>query len=195
MKILTTVFLFALLAWSCIGSPAKSANDTPLPKAPDGYTWERFAEIQSAFLCPTGWYRFDKKGASSHTYVISKESVKTNGVFETGLTMQAIKGLQEKKGLPPSVFAVQMAQGLLELKENKKLSVQDVSSGPFKAFFVRYRNAPEVAKPIVVHQVFIANDKKDTLFIVTFEAPEESWKEAWQIGEPMVKKFLIDDEY
>jgi hypothetical protein len=195
MKLFTALSLFVVLTVSCIGSSSKSANETPLPKAPDGYMWERFSEIQSAFLCPTGWHRFDKAGLSSHTYVISKESVATNGVFETGLTMQAIKSLQKKKGMPPSVLAIQMAQGILGQRENKKLSTQDVSSGPFRAFFIRYRNAPEVAKPIVIHQVFIANDKKDTLFIVTFEAPEKSWDEAWRIGEPMVKKFLIDDEY
>jgi hypothetical protein len=195
MKILTIISLFAVFTVVCLADSPKPANETPLPKAPDGYTWERFTEIQSAFLRPTGWHRFDKAGSSSHTYVISKESVKTNGSFETGLTMQAVKAIQEKKGIPPSAFAVQMAQGILEKKENKKLSTQDVSSGPFKAFFIRYRNAPEVATPIVIHQVFIANDKKDTLFIVTFEAPEKSWTQAWRLGEPMIKNFLIDDEY
>ncbi len=195
MRILTTLCLLLVLTGTCLGSPSTSANETPLPDAPDGYRWERFTEIQGAFLCPTNWHRFDKAGASSHTYVISKESVKTNGVFETGLTMQAIKSLQKKKGISPFAFATQMAQDILDKKENKKLSAQDLSSGPFKAFFVRYRNVPKDAKPIVIHQVFIANDKKDTLFIITFEAAEKSWDEAWRIGEPMVKKFLIDDEY
>lgn len=195
MKILTTFCLLAVLTGACLGGPAKSGNETILPEAPDGYKWERFTKIQSAFLRPTGWHIFDKAGASSHTYVISKESVATNGVFETGLTMQAIKSLQEKKGVSPFTVATQMAQDILGKKENTRISTQDLSSGPFKAFFIRYRNAPSDAKPIIIHQVFIANDKQDTLFIITFEAPEKSWDEAWRIGEPMVKKFLIDDEY
>jgi hypothetical protein len=79
--------------------------------------------------------------------------------------------------------------------ENTKLSTQDLSSGPFKAFGLRYRNAPDVAKPIIIHQVCIANDKQDTLFIVTLESPEVSWEATWKLGEVMHKKFLIDDEY
>lgn len=195
MKSLTIISLFVMFAAACLAETAKSANETQLPKAPDGYIWESFTEIQSSFLRPAGWHRFDKAGLSSFTYVISKESVKTDGAFETGLTMQAVKGIQEKKGVSPFTLAVQTGQGILEKKENTELSTKDVSSGPFKAFFIRYRNAPEGAKPIIIHQVFIANEKKDTLFIVTFEAPERSWAEAWRIGEPMVKKFLIDDEY
>ena len=195
MKLLVVIATCLSFSTVFAAEPARPANETPLPKEPAGYRWERFTEVQSAFLCPDGWYTFHKAGTNSHTYVISKESVATNGLFETGLTLQAVKGLLTKKGVSPSGFAVQMAQGLLEKHENTTLSTQDISSGPFKAFFLRYRNAPATVKPIVVHKVFIANNKKDTLFIVTFEAPEKQWDEAWRLGEPMVKKFLIDDEY
>jgi len=173
----------------------KPANETELPRPPNGYRWERFTEIQSAFLCPTNWHRFHKAGSNSHTYVLSLESVREKGSFETGLTVQAIKGLQKYKGMPPSSFAIGMAQMTLEKKENTKLSKHDLSSGPFKAFGLRYRNAPEVAKPIIIHQVCIANDKQDTLFIVTLESLESSWNATWKLGELMLKQFLIDDEY
>jgi hypothetical protein len=179
----------------CFGETKKLANETPLPKAPEGYKWERFLEVKSAFLCPTNWHRIQKAAGSSHTYALSKEPVKTNGLFETGLTLQVVKGLQKKTGVALSVTASKMGEAVLRSKDNKKLDMKDVSSGPFKAFFIRYRNAPPVKTPIVIHQVYISNDKKDTLFIVTFEAPEKSWEEAWKIGEPMVKMFLIDDEY
>jgi hypothetical protein len=197
MKLFVAVSMCLVLAHACPASAdsVRPANETPLPQAPDGYKWERFLEVQSAFLRPAGWYTYHKAGSNSHTYVISKESVATNGVFETGLTLQVVKGLMVKKGAPPSRVAVQMAQGLLDKQDNTKISSKDISSGPFQAFFLRYRNAPARAKPIVIHQVFIANDKMDTLFIVTFEAPEKEWNEAWRLGEPMVKKFLIDDAY
>ncbi len=195
MKTLIANLAIALVAAPLFAGEAKSTNDTPLPPSPDGYRWERFAEVQSAFLCPTNWHRFHKPGNSSHTYVLSKESVEVKGSFETGLTVQVIKGIQKHKGMPPSAFTIGMAQTTLGKKENTKLSTQDLSSGPFKAFGLRYRNAPEVAKPIIIHQVCIANDKTDTLFIVTLESPESSWEETWRLGEVMLKRFLIDDEY
>lgn len=189
------ILVTALLSSLGFAQERKSANETELPLPPSGYRWERFTEIQSAFLCPTNWHRFHKAGNNSHTFVLSRESVREKGSFETGLTVQAIKGIQKYKGMPPSVFAINMAQMTLEKKENTKLSTHDLSSGPFKAFGIRYRNAPEVAKPIVVHQVCIANDKRDTLFIVVLESPESSWEATWRLGEVMLKQFVIDDEY
>lgn len=189
------ILMTALFASVGLAQERKSANETKLPQPSEGYRWERFTEIQSAFLCPTNWHRFLKAGNNSHTYVLSLESVKEKGSFETGLTVQAIKGIQKHKGMPPSAFAIGLAQTTLEKKANTKLSTQDLSSGPFKAFGLRYRNAPEVAQPIVVHQVCIANDKQDTLFIVTLESPESSWEATWKLGEVMLKQFVIDDEY
>ncbi len=195
MRIPIVILAIVPVAALTFAGGAKSTNDTPLPPSPDGYRWERFTEVQSAFLCPTNWHRFHKPGNSSHTYVLSKESVEDEGSFETGLTVQVIKGIQMHKGMPPSAFATGMAQSSLGQKENTMLSSQDLSSGPFKAFGLRYRNAPAVAKPIIIHQVLIANDKTDTLFVVTLESPESSWEETWKLGEVMLKRFLIDDEY
>jgi hypothetical protein len=192
LLVLVAVFSMTLFGY---GKPAQSTNETKLPEAPDGYRWERFAEVQSAFLCPVGWHRFHKAGVSSHTYSLSVESVAEHGSFETGMTLQVIKDLMKKKGIPPSVFAIEMTQLALKKPENARISSEDLSSGPFKAFGVRYRNAPSVAIPIIIHQVAIANDKTDTLFIATFEAPENTWTQAWKLGEVMIKKFLIDDEY
>ena len=195
MKIQLATFALSIAVATCYAEEPKSANDTPLPPSPNGYRWERFTEVQSAFLCPTNWHRFHKAANSSHTYVLSKESVEKNGSFETGLTVLVIKGIQKHKGMPPSAFAIGMAQMALDQRENTKLSTQDLSSGPFKAFGFRYRNAPEVAKPIIIHKVCIANDKADTLFIVTLESPESSWDETWKLGELILKRFIIDDEY
>lgn len=99
---------------ACLAELSKSANDTPLPKAPERYRWERFKEVQSAFLCPTNWHRIDKAGASSHTYALSKDPVKTNGLFETGLTLQVVKGLEKKKGIAPSLIALKMGETVLK---------------------------------------------------------------------------------
>lgn len=195
MKRVVVIAGLVAFALSGFAGEGKPTNETPLPDPAKGYRWERFTEVQSAFLCPVGCHRFHKAAAMGHTYVLSKESVKDEGSFETGMTLQVIKGIMEKKGMPPSVAAIGMSQTVLEKKENKKQSVVDLSSGPFKAFGMRYRNAPKTAKPIIVYQVFVANDKMDTLFVVTFEAPEATWDTAWELGEPMIKKFMIDDAY
>ena len=192
VMVLLVVLSLSLLGY---GTPTRSTNETALPEAPAGYRWERFVEVQSAFLCPVGWHRVHRAGFSSHSYALSAESVEDAGSFETGMTLQVIKDLMKNKGMPPSVFAIEMTQLALNKPENSRISSEDLSSGPFKAFGVRYKNAPAVAKPIIIHQVSIANDKQDTLYVVTFEAPESSWDHAWKLGEVMLKRFCIDDQY
>ena len=52
-----------------------------------------------------------------------------------------------------------------------------------------------MALPIIIHKVFISNDKTGSLYIVSFEAPKSDWDEAWKIGETMLKYYLVDDEF
>ncbi|CAM2070247.1 hypothetical protein SCOR_33050 [Sulfidibacter corallicola] len=193
MKVCFFAIIILSLTYS-LGQDSK-AHDDSMPPPPSGYTWQQFSEINSAFLKPNGWFFKHEQRGSAHVYVISQESVLEHGSFTTGLTLQVIKFIQKKEGLPASVFAIRMAQAINESSENTILSSADLGTGPFKAFGIRYRNAPVVGEPIIVHQNYIANDKRDTLFIVTFESPEKEWANAWAIGEKILKQFLIDDEY
>lgn len=173
----------------------KMANDMPLPEAPANYTWVRMPQIMSAFLKPTDWYEHDKKSNGSHTFALSKESVKQQGSFETGLTVIAIKNVMDKLHFPPYTVSLQMFDGIKQNPSNTIIETRDTSQGPFKSFIVRYENHPEVAKPIIVHKIYIANDKTGSLYIVSFEAPKSEWDEAWKIGETILKYYLVDDEF
>ena len=60
---------------------------------------------------------------------------------------------------------------------------------------VLYENHPIIAEPIVVHKVFMANDKTSSLYIISFEAPKVDWAKAWKIGDQILKFYLVDDEF
>lgn len=57
---------------------------------------------------------------------------------------------------------------------------------------VRYREAVPNADARIVYQLALANAKIDTLYLLTFESPEKDWPEAWQLGEVMVREWVLD---
>ena len=58
----------------------------------------------------------------------------------------------------------------------------------------RVRRTVNVDQPIILHILGIANPKTNALYVIIFEAPEKEWPAAWKIGEPILKKFMLDDE-
>lgn len=173
----------------------KPANETELPPAPDGFSWVRMPEIMAAFLKPQGWFEHDKETKDSHTFAISKESVMEYGSFDTGLTVIAFTDVLNKLNFPPYAVSLQMYEDIKSSISNTIIKTKDITQGKFKSFIVRYENHPKVAEPIIVHKLFVANDKTSSLYIVSFEAPKSSWDQAWELGEVILKYFMVDDEF
>jgi len=121
--------------------------------------------------------------------------LETNGSFDTGLTVIAIDNVLDKSNYPPYTVALQMFEAIKASTSNTILTAKDISHGPFKSFLVKYENNPEVALPIIIHKVFISNDKTGSLYVVSFEAPKSDWDEAWKIGETILKYNLVDDAF
>ena len=173
----------------------KPVNETALPESPDGFSWVRMPKAMAAFLKPDGWFQKNKSTEDAVTYVIAKEDVTKNNYFDTGLTVIAIEDLHKKSGVVPFLLALAMADEIEKDSDNKVLDIEELSQGPFNSFGVKYENHPANMPAIVVHKVFISNDSTGSLYIVNFEAPKDEWDEAWKMGEVMLKKYLIDDEF
>ncbi|MFA6172602.1 MAG: hypothetical protein WC334_02020 [Kiritimatiellales bacterium] len=169
--------------------PSKEQSFSP---APDGYSWQPLAEIDAAFLKPDGWFFKHQQNGYNHFYAISKESIEEKGSFDTGITVQLVNHVAKNSGYPPSTAAVNLAQAISEKESNKVLLTANSSAGPFKSYVLRFRSAPVVAPPVVIHQMYVSNDRDDMLFIITVESPESSWNETWTIVEPILSSFLIE---
>lgn len=165
-----------------------------LPQPPEGYTWKKFDVIKAALLVPEGWYVKHQGGGDKNLWAISKEDVDKTGSFETGLTFISTQNVSTKPQgkVPPSKFADAM---LKEIK--KRYSLEREASGPQGPFYaVRYQyiDAPKGKTAIRIYNLLMANDKTGTLYQVVYEAPLNEWDDAWKIGEPILKRILIDDE-
>ena len=111
---------------SVVKKSKSSANETELPSAPIGFSWVRMPEIMAAFLKPDEWFETDRKTKDTHTFALSKESVKTNGSFDTGLTIIAIDNVMDKYSYPPYTVALQMFEAIKASTSNTIITAKDI---------------------------------------------------------------------
>jgi hypothetical protein len=177
-----------LLAW-----PATAQQyNVPLGTAPAGWTWQVLPEIKAAMPLPTGWYfkATGEKGAP--TYYLTPEETDDNDEFQAGLSLQVVRKAKAKTGRPAPDYAellmMRTGFGPGQQQLEKNASVE----GTFYKRTVRYRDAPPEAPARVVFQMALANAKTDTLYLLTFEAPEPDWPAAWRVGEKMIQGWVLD---
>ena len=173
-----------------IFSVCTMAQQSALPKPPQGYSWEWCEEIKSAFLKPEGW--FSKKDVKGETFgiSISKEDLVKEGSFKTGLTVNVIPKIPAKKKVSAYEFTKQFRD---EARKTVKIIREwDKDMGTFRSVGFQYERK-DLDGAYKVHNLLISNETTGTVYLVTFEAPSEDWETAWKIGEPIMKQLYIDD--
>ena len=157
----------------------------------EGFTWWEIETLKGAFLVPNGWHTKSVHRPDTMGYFITKEEITSNsGSFDTGLSLNVFKSFRAKKGIEPVSFIYVFKAGFSE--KGKILKEWSRDMGPFKSYgFLSESVVSGVSTTI--HHLFIINPKTGTLYYFFFEAPTESFEEAWISGEPMMKMLLIDD--
>lgn len=180
--------IFALLLFLTMTA---SAQQSALPEPPEGYAWQWCEEIKGGFLKPDGW--FFKKAGKGDTlgFFITKEDIDKEGKFLTGLTVNVLMDIPEKKNIKASDYAK------LFREEARKTGdfVREWNNvvGPFQAAGFLHEKEDK-AGAFKVHNLLIANDKTGTVYLVMFEAPSAEWDATWKIAEPILKQLYVDDE-
>ena len=185
---ISTIYIVLILS----GSVYIYANEQELPPAPDGFTWTRLTEIQGALLKPDHWHlKHVSKPPNLYAWFISKQDIDKKGQFETGLSYNCIKNITKQKGkdTPPSRAAKQI---YIAHKKYRKIESLDTKTehGLYVIRYVSIDHKPSL-EDIRVFTLLYADDKKDILHFIVFEAPVKQWNEAWSIGDVILKKILI----
>ncbi len=187
--------LFAVLNLSIAGilaMPAEAAS-MELPPPPAGYQWQACPEISGALLRPDGW--FFKKNIDDDTreYYITKEDIAANGEFTTGLTMVALVGYGDRKGVSAAEFARNYIGNAARSALIRKTPWTN-RMGPFIAHGIVI-TTPDIAKgDFVSHHLVIANENTSTVYIVIFESPVDDWEAMKLLSEPMLKQLYIESD-
>jgi len=180
------------------GESGAAVRPEPLPRAelstpPPGFGWHHFPRARVAVLRPGAWHTHEVDSEGSFTGCVTKESIPERGSFLTGLTLQLLRGVQGRAGLPASVLAVSMYQHAANDRFNTILLAEEGRpQGEAATHRFRHRNAPGVAEPIIIHSFYVALDRKEELYLFTFESPERVSAESWAVGEVILKRLVLD---
>ena len=165
-------------------------GELKLPTPPEGFKWARCPKIKGAFLCPNDWHFKKHQQGETLGFFITKEKITDKKQFMTGLTVNVMPKIPEKKSMTPYKFAELFRDNAKKI--NKIIKEWDKDMGPFKSLGFVYTKKDK-AGDFTVHNLLIANNKTGTLYIVLFEAPTSEWEKTWKIAEPMLKYLYIDD--
>ena len=153
---------------------------------PSGYSWYTAKDAGAAVLRPDGWFTKAESKNGTSALFISKEDIAASGNFQTGLSLNFVRGVQAKTGLSSSKYAITLLSKALEGNE-ELMSFANPGKG-MTSIGLRVKNK-NLGKTI--HYYLVANDAGDTLHIFTFESPTEEWESAWKLGEPMFRNLLL----
>jgi len=186
--VLAMAFIFIILVNSSCMTPSQSDFRKNLPEAGAGFHWEVFDEINVAVPAPDNWYRAVSKGSGTFTGSISLENYEKDGLFKTGFSIQVIYNVKNRTGSPPSIVAVAMGEEITNAPFNIVLRSDALKDhGSSRTCLIQYRNAPTLGNKITVHKFFVAIDKRDLLYIFTFESPTVTWDDSLsKYGAPMM---------
>ncbi|UOQ97526.1 hypothetical protein MUN81_20125 [Hymenobacter sp. 5317J-9] len=187
------LLLLCTLLLSALAGPARAQQyNVPLGTMPAGWTWQVLPEIKAAMPLPTGWYFKVTGEKGAPTYYLTPEETDENDEFQEGLSVQVVRKAKGKTGRPAADYAELLMMRAGFGSGQTQLEKTATVEGPFYKRTVRYREAPPEAATRIVYQMALANAKTDTLYLLTFEAPEAAWPAAWRVGEKMIQAWVLD---
>ncbi len=192
---ITSLLLAVFLVLPC------GAQDTATALiAPAGFQWQEFQEIKAKFLMPFGWH-FKHVGADgSDAYFITLQNIDVEGGFRTGLSVNTVPNISKASNLWVKQYARAMHEAIKMDSTIRVITEWENPQGVFVMYGLQYEkqilvadtSAP-AADPVRVHQLIVANERTDRLYVITFESNSSIWPAAWEIGTVLTTKFVLDE--
>jgi len=179
------LFHFALLL---LLSPLVLAGEPPTP--PTGYDWVTYEEGKLSVLCPQSW--FVKKEVQNDTIAlfVSKEDIdKNNGLFQTGFSMNYMQRVSTHVHASPSTYASGLIATIAKLHPPVLKNETAHPAPGISTFTLRINDNSRLQ--ITTEYLVVADDPRDTMRVISFEAPAEEWDAAWKIGDTMLKNLIL----
>ncbi len=186
MKKLTAIailIIFAILSGSFLCAEQK--------KAPKGFYWQRIKKLNCSFPVPYGWFVTEEERDGIVAVFISKENVAELGKFETGLTANVYRKM---KNIDADKYAQQFRMNIIDTKDVDNSALWDNRKGPLHIYSCKYfLEKTDSRKALTTQLLTIVNKESNTLYILWFESPTESWEENWEIGKILLGQIVFDE--
>ena len=189
--------IFLSFALALAFNPGSAAKDVTgaLPPAPKDFKWVALKEIDGAILQPKGWhFRKETPEPNTHAYFVTKQKIESkDGQFQTGYSLNVVKGVKSKTGKAPTEYAAILIE---ELKGKGKYKDEDRKkiNTSFETFYLSLLVEDSEGKTIMAYSV-TANDSTDTIYIAFFEAPFEKWNTEKKVGLTILANQAFEEKY
>ncbi len=193
--------VLALAASGCKKAPASATEGVRIekvaerPAPPEGTTWlDCPSDLGCAFLVPDGWYTKTEERQGTVALFITKEPIEPPEMrFTTGSTINVVRGVTDKTGAPPTVYAAAFLEEAA--KGAFATPVQTIDAGKLT---VLGRDTvlvdPEEEVTLFVRYRLYANDTTGTLTIALYEQPAPPEGGSLGPGAATVDMAIIDDD-
>jgi hypothetical protein len=157
--------------------------ETP-PNIP-GFTWQAIKPLGLSLLRPAGWFYKEVENKGTIQAEITKENIDKEGRFQTGLTV-----VGPPTSIDPIAYARRLVEGFRSRFEALSDTIEAKAAG---RTFVRcmFKDAPHALQQAV--QVIVDPQAKRVV-IMLFEAPVDSWADAWKKGAPLMLAVRFDSD-
>ncbi len=176
----------------------REAIDKSLPAAPEGLTWALYKN--AVFLRPEKWYENEKSGSIGNiptaAWAASPEAFSAGKPFETGITIQILRGPRKMREIEPAKMAMAYIKPFFDShKREDILNFEQSKAGNIDLTSFRFRDAAPGLKPVIVHKLLLADNTRDTVHIFTFESPVDTWEANWaKVGAPFIQRAVVRPE-
>lgn len=158
---------------------------------PPGYSWGSCKNISATIPVPDGWHLREERKSDTSACFVTREQIATSGIFETGLSINAIPRTSQKTGQKPSEFA----RDYIKTAGGGRNMVEKTGEG-FKSYQITTQvDAPQLKRSIMMIIKVTGNDRADLTYLITFEAPVNNWPEYQQTGEIMIDRARLDPNF
>jgi hypothetical protein len=161
---------------------------------PEGFGWEKLEEINARFLRPEGWFLKIDTAGEGISYFITRENYAAEGQFQVGLSMSVRKRPNDSTAMP--VF--ELCRNMIgdRISKHEVVTSWEAISGPTLKGNGCLARVPTAAggRSVVIY-LAMGSSKTNTLYLLSFEAPEQLWAGYQELGRTMMTQFVLDDEY
>ena len=180
--------LLVVLLMLCL--TASVAFSGQMPNAPEGYKWYESKHGVGTFLKPKGWYIKEDETKGTKALFITKQKIKKNGVFVTGLTVNQVPDFHKNTGKIPSEYAKGFIAQLI--KSNKAIKVFNLPRGKTVMHGAQIQTTGD-GLTTRMHYLAFGNDVEDKLYLIWFEAPEITWDDDFRKAAPILNMFILGE--
>jgi hypothetical protein len=170
----------------------RSLPDAELPTPPEGFGWQQLNEIKAAFLLPDGWHFLKQRSGETQAYFLTREDIEERGSFSTGLSINVVPDVEEKTGYTAPAYARAFVAVAGTDTGEEVLERAQLGDDVLPGFGVRTRSENDAGQMVIVHRIAFGNSETGTFYLISFESPEKRWEQAWEKGETMLTRFVLD---